>query len=189
MVNESVGRQGADRVKRQIARELCKAAGDAQVARGRLGRFAVLAELPATGDAASRLADSLTAAVARPVMVDGTRLDLTCSVGYATAASANVDDLMVNAEAALHAAKSAGPGARIGYDPRLREADLERAALIADLRTAIGTGQLLLEYQPIVALDGAGRRLRGAGPLAAPPARTAGPGPLRAPGRVRGPDR
>ena len=154
VVNEWVGRQGADRVQRQLARELCKAAGDAQVARGSLGRFAVLAELPATAGAAGRLADGLTAAVAGPVTVDGTRLDLTCSVGYATAASADVDDLLVNAEVALHAAKSARPGARIGYDPRLREADLERAALIADLRTAMGAGQLVLEYQPIVALDG-----------------------------------
>jgi EAL domain-containing protein (putative c-di-GMP-specific phosphodiesterase class I) len=87
--------------------------------------------------------------------VDGKRLNLTCCLGYATAdAYTDVDDLLVNAEVALHAAKDARPGARIGYDPRLREAELERAALVADLQQGIGTGQLLLEYQPIVALDG-----------------------------------
>ncbi len=152
VVNESAGRRKGDRVLRQVGRELSQAAGDAQVARGPLYRFAVLAELPLTDGPADRLADELTAAVARPVTVDGQRLDLTCSLGYATAASPNVDDLLVNTETALHAAKNAGPGARIAYHRGLREADLERSALIADLREAIDTGQLLLEYQPIVAL-------------------------------------
>jgi diguanylate cyclase (GGDEF)-like protein len=153
VVNESGGRPTGDRVLRQIGQELSQAAGDAQVARGSLYRFAVLAELPSADGDAARLADRMSAAVTRPVTVDGQRLDLTCSVGYATAASADVDDLIVNSEAALQAAKSAGPGTRIAYHQGLREADLERAALIADLRVAIGAGQLLLEYQPIVALD------------------------------------
>jgi len=154
VVNESVGRRGGDRVLRQVGKELSQAAGDALVARGSLGRFAVLAELPAIDGAASRLAEGLSAAVAGPVNMDGKRLDLSCSIGYATAATADVDDLLVNAEVALHAAKNAGRDARIGYDPRLREAELERAALTADLRVAIDAGELLLEYQPIVALDG-----------------------------------
>jgi predicted signal transduction protein with EAL and GGDEF domain len=152
VVNESAGLRQGDRVLRQVGRELFQAAGDAQVARGPLYRFAVLAELTSADGAADRLADELTAAVARPVTVDGQRLDLTCCLGYATAASADVDDLLVNTEAALHAAKNVGPGARIAYHQGLREADLERAALIADLREAIDAGQLLLEYQPIVAL-------------------------------------
>jgi EAL domain-containing protein (putative c-di-GMP-specific phosphodiesterase class I) len=139
-------------VLRQVGRELSHAAGDGRVARGSLGRFAVLADLPPAGREAGRLADGLTAAIARPVTVDGQRLRLTCSLGYATAASADVDDLLVNTEAALHAAKEAGPGARVAYHRGLREADVERATLIADLREAIDAGQLLLEYQPIVVL-------------------------------------
>jgi EAL domain-containing protein (putative c-di-GMP-specific phosphodiesterase class I) len=117
-----------------------------------LSRFAVLADdLPADGES-SRLADGLTAAVTRPVTIDGQRLELVCSVGYATASSRDVDDLLVNAETALHVAKSAGPGACIAYHHGLRDAELERATLISELREAIGAGQLLLEYQPIVAL-------------------------------------
>jgi diguanylate cyclase (GGDEF)-like protein len=154
VVNESAGRRGGEKVLRQVGQALSDAVGDAQVARGSLGRFAALAELPTADGAAGRMADGLSAAVTRHVTVDGQRLDLTCSVGYATAASTDVDELLVNSEAALHAAKNAGSGARIAYHPRLREANLERAALIADLRVAIGAGQLLLEYQPIVALAG-----------------------------------
>jgi EAL domain-containing protein (putative c-di-GMP-specific phosphodiesterase class I) len=77
---------------------------------------------------------------------------LACSLGYATAATGDVDDLIVNAEVALHSARNAGPGGRIAYHRALREAGLQRAMLIADLGEAIGGGQLLLEYQPIVAL-------------------------------------
>jgi predicted signal transduction protein with EAL and GGDEF domain len=152
VVNESVGRRQGDRVLRQLGRELSKTAGDAQIARSPLYQFAVLAELPAADGAADGLADRLAAVVCRPVTVDGRRLDLKCSVGYATATSADVDELLVNAEAALQAARNEGPGTRIAYHQGLREADLERAALIADLREAIGGGQLLLEYQPIVQL-------------------------------------
>lgn len=153
VVNESAGRRLGDRVLRQVGRELSQAAGDARVARGPLYRFAVLAELPGAAGAADLVAEKLSAAVTRPVTVDRWQLDLTCSLGYATPTSADVDDLLVNAEAALHAAKSAGRGARIAYHQGLRDADLERAALIADLRTAIEGGRLVLEYQPIVALD------------------------------------
>jgi len=152
VVNETVGRRGADEVLRRTGRRLSRAVGDARVARGSLGRFAVLADLPAAAGAAGRLAAQLVAAVARPMIVDGQRLHLACSLGYATAATADADDLMVNTEVALHAARNAGPGARIAYHQGLREAELERATLTADLREAIDAGQLLVEYQPIVAL-------------------------------------
>jgi predicted signal transduction protein with EAL and GGDEF domain len=134
-------------------RRLARAAGGGRVARGSTGQFAVLADLPAADDAAGRLAAGLGAAVSRPVIVAGQRLHLACSLGYATAATGDADDLMVSAEVALQAARNAGPGARIAYHQGLREAELERAMLIADLREATGAGQLLLEYQPIVALD------------------------------------
>lgn len=152
LVTESVGRLGGDQVLRQAGQRLSQAAGDAEVARDRLERFAVLADLPAADGATDQLAGELTAAVARPVTVDGQRVHLTCILGYATAGSADVDELLINAEAALHAANIAGPGARIAYDQGLREADLERARLTAGLPEAIDTGQLLLEYQPIVVL-------------------------------------
>jgi predicted signal transduction protein with EAL and GGDEF domain len=152
VVREAVGQRGAEDVLRRVGQRVFRGAGDARVARGPLGRFAVLADLPVAEGAGDRLAAGLTATVASPMIVDGRRVHLACSLGYATAATGDVDDLIVNTEAALHAARNAGPGARIAYDRGLREAGLERAMLIADLREAIGGGQLLLEYQPIVAL-------------------------------------
>lgn len=153
VVSETVGRRGADEVLRRVGRRLVRAAGDARVARGPLERFEVLADLPAAEGAGDRLAAGLAAAVARPMIVDGRQpVHLAYSLGYATADTGDVDDLILNTEVALHAAKNAGPAARIAYDRGLREAGLQRAILIADLREAIGGGQLLLEYQPIVAL-------------------------------------
>ncbi|TVZ05934.1 GGDEF domain-containing protein [Trebonia kvetii] len=152
VVSETVGRRGADEVLRRIARQLVRAAGDARVARGSLERFAVLADLPAAEGAGDRLAAGLAAAVARPMIVDGQRVHPAYSLGYATAATGDVDDLILNTEVALHAAKNAGPSARIAYHPGLRETGRQQAMLIADLREAIGGGQLLLEYQPIAVL-------------------------------------
>jgi predicted signal transduction protein with EAL and GGDEF domain len=152
VTSETVGRRGADEVLRRVARRLVRAAGDARVARGSLERFEVLADLPRAEGAGDRLAAGLADAVARPMTVGGQRVHLPFSLGYATAVTSDVDDLILNTEVALHAAKNAGPGARIAYHPALREAGLERALLTADLREAIGGGQLLLEYQPIVVL-------------------------------------
>ena len=152
VVREAVGHRGAEEVLRRVGRRLFHAAGDARVARGPVGRFAVLADLPAAEGAGDRLAAGLAAAVAGPMIVDGRRVHLACSLGYATAATGEIEDLMVNTEAALDVARNAGPGACIAYDRELREAGLQRAMLVADLREAIGGGQLRLEYQPIVAL-------------------------------------
>ncbi len=152
VMRATVGPLGSREVLQRIGRRLFRAAGDARVARGPLGRFAVLADLPAAEGADDRLAARLATAVARPMIVDGQRVHLACSVGYATAATGDVDDLIINAEVALHAATNAGPGVPIAYHRALREAELQRAMLIADLGEAIGAGQLVLEYQPIVAL-------------------------------------
>ena len=152
VLREAVGRREADEVLRRIGRQLVRAAGDARVARSPLGPFAVLADLPPAEGAGDRMAAGLAAAVARPIILDGRRVHLASSVGYATAATGDVDDLVANTGAALQAARNAGTGGCVAYDRGLREAGLQRAMLIADLREAISGGQLLLEYQPIIAL-------------------------------------
>ena len=153
MVREKVGREGGAEVLRGTGRRLVGAAGDAEVAWGSSDRFAVLAELPAADGAGGRLGDELLAAVAPPLLVNGRRLQIAWRLGYATAvADASVEDLLVNAETALHAARDARPGSCVAYHPALREAELEAAELTDGLHGAINGGQLFLEYQPIVAL-------------------------------------
>ena len=156
MVREKVGRDGGAEVLRGIGRRLVGAAGDAVVAWGSSDRFAVLAELPAADGADGadgRLGDELLAAVTAPLTVNGRRLQITWGLGYATARTdTSVEDLLVNAETALHAARDARPGSCVAYHPALRAAELEAAELTDGLREAIDGGQLFLEYQPIVVL-------------------------------------
>jgi EAL domain-containing protein (putative c-di-GMP-specific phosphodiesterase class I)/GGDEF domain-containing protein len=150
---ETGARRGSDELLRSIAQRLVDAAGDGLVARASLEQFAVLAELPAAEAAVDKLAGELAAAVDQPLTVHGKRLHVGSSLGHATAdVPADADDLLGNAEVALHAARNDRPGARIAYHPRQRAAELERATLTADLREAIDADQLLLEYQPIVGL-------------------------------------
>jgi GGDEF domain-containing protein len=152
-VCETVGHRESIEVLRRITQRLVRTAGDALVARSSSGGFSALADLPATGGGADQLAAGLMAAVASPLTVEGKRLQIPCSLGYATAdASGDFDDLLVNTEIALHAATDARANTLIAYDPRLRTAELESANLTAELREAIDAGQLLLEYQPIVVL-------------------------------------
>ncbi|MEH1027109.1 bifunctional diguanylate cyclase/phosphodiesterase [Micromonospora profundi] len=61
-------------------------------------------------------------------------------------------DLLRDADIAMYAAKAAGKSAYRTCTPALRESAVSRAELIADLRRAVGEGQLHLEFQPIVDL-------------------------------------
>ena len=152
-VCETVGHRESDEVLRRITERLVGTAGDALVARSSSGGFSALADLPVADGAADQLAAGLIGAVATPLPIGGRRLQIPCSLGYATAdASGDFNDLLVNTEIALHAATEARASTSIAYQPRLRAAELESAVLTADLREAIDAGQLLLEYQPIVVL-------------------------------------
>ena len=76
---------------------------------------------------------------------------------------------MRNADLAMYQAKSAGGSGFASYDPQMLSGLVERLELEADLRLALERGELELHYQPTIDLaDSRDRRLRGAGPLAAP---------------------
>ena len=68
--------------------------------------------------------------------------------------SISVDELMKRADTAMYQAKAAGRNTLRFYDPQMQAAVALRAALDADLRSALRDGEFLLHYQPQVDCDG-----------------------------------
>jgi diguanylate cyclase (GGDEF)-like protein len=150
-VNDSLGHAVGDEVLKAVADRLrrCVRAEDTAA---RLGgdEFAVLAESLEDRRHVALLAERIIEALELPVTIDGREVMLTASVGIALGSRPD-DDLLRNADVAMYRAKKAG-GSFEFFEPGMRSAIVERLALEADLRLAVGRSELRLHFQPIVDL-------------------------------------
>jgi len=74
------------------------------------------------------------------------------SIGIATSSEETAEDMLRNADVALHEAKRSGKGGAVTFCPEMQQAVQARLELEMDLRTALDEDQLFLEYQPIFEL-------------------------------------
>jgi len=99
------------------------------------------------------LAHRMLHALRTPIVVNGTRVQLTGSIGVTVGAEPTTADLLLQeADAAMYAAKTAGRNRVVLYDAATHEHTLRSARLAHELRGAIDRQELHLVYQPIVEL-------------------------------------
>jgi diguanylate cyclase (GGDEF)-like protein len=122
----------------------------------RLGgdEFAVLVEDVDDAREAVAPAERILAAFSTPFVIAGSELFVGASIGIAvgSAADRTTDELLRNADFAMYQAKSLGKGRHAMFEPRMRDAAVERLELATDLRYALDRDELILHYQPIVDL-------------------------------------
>jgi diguanylate cyclase (GGDEF)-like protein len=178
-VNDSLGHQLGDEYLRRVAERMSAAVPpEATVARLGGDEFAIL--LPHADLAAGKtLACAIVNRLEEPLELESFSLDVRASFGLSVF-PAHGDDpmtLMKHADLALYRAKSQHTCCEVyaGQD----DTGFDRLGLAAQLRRAIEQGELVLHYQPKLAVgeDGHGRG-RGARALAAPVPRAARPGRL-----------
>jgi len=152
-LNEALGHERADLVLAALGSRLA-AAFPPGVLLSRVGEdeFGVLAPV-----AEMSAAETLRAALERPLRVAGFDIHPTLAVG-AVRASGGEDapeaaELLRRAELAVEAAKTGGRGGAAAYGRALESDGLSRLALESDLRGALGRGELMAYYQPIVRLS------------------------------------
>jgi diguanylate cyclase (GGDEF)-like protein len=98
------------------------------------------------------VAERVIAAMAEPFTVAGVEIASGVSVGVHIAVPGEVaEDVMVNADAALYVAKTAGGGFEL-FDPARHRQFIERYQIELELRAAHARGELVLHYQPVVEL-------------------------------------
>jgi diguanylate cyclase (GGDEF)-like protein len=85
----------------------------------------------------------------QPYVVDGIRLSIDASAGIALAPDhgTDVDALLRHAELAMRLAKERLSDVEV-YDPAGDSGDVARLALMTEFREGLGTGQLVVHYQP-----------------------------------------
>lgn len=164
-VNDSLGHAAGDQLLVDIARRLTStvrracadAAGDAPYTVARMGgdEFVVLLERCDQTAHAERVALALLEAFGKPFRVQGAEVFSTASIGVAFARGAQgaPDEALRNADTAMYAAKSGGRSRHAVYDTSMNEGAALKLTLERDLRRAIESGELFVEYQPILSAE------------------------------------
>jgi diguanylate cyclase (GGDEF)-like protein/PAS domain S-box-containing protein len=152
-INDSLGHHAGDWVLRAIADRLVQALGPADtVSRQGGDEFVVL--LPQIQDQSQveRIAAELIGTIERPLRFRNRSLHVSASVGITLFPDNGTDPklLIKQADTALYHAKQAGRGRYSLFTAAMGERADRRLRLETELRTAIQTGQLFVEYQPKV---------------------------------------
>lgn len=158
-VNDTLGHEEGDEVLNQLAMRVKSTLDEyglpgSQVARFSGDEFIVLFLKQEIRNSANELAEALLENIRKPLILNGSPLYLTASVGVTLfpfdANAAGV--LLKNADIAMYQAKVAGKNCYRFYSRAMDQAVERRVQLEQDLRGAFERGEMGLMYQPIYSL-------------------------------------
>jgi diguanylate cyclase (GGDEF)-like protein/PAS domain S-box-containing protein len=152
-INDALGHSGGDIVITTLARRLSGLleSGDLLAHTG-ADEFIAVVEGLTRSEEAHATAERLRGAITTTIRVGDSDVFVSASIGVASFPSdgTTADELLRNADAALHLAKSRGGGAIEIFTPELRKSAAEAAAIEAGLRAALERSEIEPWYQPIV---------------------------------------
>jgi diguanylate cyclase (GGDEF)-like protein/PAS domain S-box-containing protein len=153
LINDTFGHAYGDLALEEVGRRLrlLTRATDT-IARVAGDQFALLLD-GADGPGGRRVADVLCRGLEEPYRIQDHSLYLAARAGIAVFPDhgADIQALLRGADAAVHVAKQRGETI-VMYDPAHDRHAAEALVLIADLRRALGAGELLLHFQPKIGL-------------------------------------
>jgi diguanylate cyclase (GGDEF)-like protein len=154
-VNDSLGHPAGDQLLIEIAARLqaCLRPGDTAA---RLGgdEFAILLEELGDGQHALAVADRVIDSLRTPMILSGTEVFVSGSIGIAISTSGSTgDELLRRADVAMYAAKSEGKSQYCVYDPLMESSMVSHLQLAGELQRAIERDELVVFYQPSVVLS------------------------------------
>lgn len=152
-LNEALGHERADLVLAALGSRLAAAFPEGSIL-GRIGEdeFAVLCE-----PKGYEPAELLRTALEQPLRIAGFDIHPTLTIGAVSAEGGEdapeAAELVRRAELAVEAAAANGRGSAAAYGRSMETDGLSRLALEADLRGAIGRGEIVPYFQPVVRLS------------------------------------
>lgn len=153
-INDTLGHAAGDTVLQHVARRLRTTTREGDLI-ARLGgdEFAIL--LPdADDEAAATVAGRVSACLDTSIAVDGVLLNVDVSMGIAFCPrdGEKADALLRRADLAMYAAKRRNSGFAL-YDKSVPHRTPEQLALLGELRGALDRGEIVLYFQPELALS------------------------------------
>jgi diguanylate cyclase (GGDEF)-like protein len=157
IVNDTMGHAAGDRLLVDVADRIRDVLRPTDVA-ARLGgdEFAVLLDEGPELQKAVIVADRIIESLRAPFLIQGQDIAVSASIGVAAARMGTeaADELLRNADVAMYKAKGSGKNRVSVFEPTMHAAIVARHALSADLSRSLGRGELLVFFQPIVAIRG-----------------------------------
>lgn len=158
-VNDSLGHSAGDTLLIECAHRLGSLSRRSDTV-ARLGGdefIFLIPDLASAGveTAAMNIARQINETLALPVSISDRPINIGASIGIALYPdnAANSEDLLKMADAAMYEAKRNKTGGISFYSEKMNEAVRARFELAQELRAAIENNELLLHYQPKVAVD------------------------------------
>ncbi|MDQ3627701.1 MAG: EAL domain-containing protein [Actinomycetota bacterium] len=152
LVNDSYGHLVGDQLLIQLSDRLQEQLGVSDSAARLSGDEFVMLLQDCPDDAeVTRIVENLAVSLRKPYLIDGHAIYITVSLGVTiTYPGQTREEIMVAADAAAYAAKSAGRNCIRYSSPELVAAAGLRLEMESQLRTAIEANGLRLHYQPII---------------------------------------
>ena len=163
LINDGLGLDVGDRVLDTVARRLEAVVGDQHAMIARLGgdEFAVLLQhgLIEHGESApdvGRLAEAINTELAEPIYFDEVGIAVTANIDVVQrqAAGAEPTELLRAADITLRRLRNRGKRQWAPYDADIDAAERAELRLAAAMPGALENGDLQVDYQPVVALEG-----------------------------------
>ncbi len=156
-INDSLGHAFGDDLLRAVAERVRRCVRENDTV-ARLGgdEFVIVLSDMARPEDAAMVARKILLAVAQPLALAGREVSVSASIGVSLYPKdgADYDTLLRNADVAMYQAKETGRDRYRFYTEDMNARALERLDLEAALRRALDRGELLLHYQPLLALAG-----------------------------------
>jgi diguanylate cyclase (GGDEF)-like protein len=153
-INDTLGHLAGDALLERVGQRIAAATSIGVTARPGGDEFVVLIVGPIDEGAAERVAAAITDALAVPFSLRGRDVRVTASIGIARLdGAATGEEILARADAAMYTAKRAGKGLTAVFDPAMFAELQAQLELEGELRHALESDQLRLEYQPIIELS------------------------------------
>ncbi|WP_308165667.1 EAL domain-containing protein [Acidithiobacillus ferrooxidans] len=155
-INDRLGHHAGDETLQQVAHDLRNALrGEDSVLRYAGDEFMVLVQDIAHINEIEVIAQRMVETVRRDVQKGNLTLPLSASIGVSVYPfdDGGAEELVHHADLAMYAAKQEGGDQWQFYDDDIGQVLAERQCLVHDLHHALGRGEFVLHWQPIVTLS------------------------------------